>query len=49
MIQTLLIDRVELVTGGASVVYGSDAVAGVLKLEVPPVEWPRDYDSLGND
>ncbi|WP_459664540.1 TonB-dependent receptor plug domain-containing protein [Novosphingobium sp. 11B] len=32
MIPTLLIDRVEVVTGGASAVYGSDAVAGVVNL-----------------
>lgn len=32
MIPALLIDRVEVVTGGASAVYGSDAVAGVVNL-----------------
>lgn len=30
MIPTALIDRVEVVTGGASAVYGSEAVAGVV-------------------
>ena len=32
MIPTSLIDRVELVTGGASAVYGTDAVAGVVNI-----------------
>ncbi len=32
MIPTVLIDRAEVVTGGASAVYGSDAVAGVVNL-----------------
>ncbi len=31
-IPSLLVERVEVVTGGASAVYGSDAVAGVLNL-----------------
>lgn len=30
MIPTALVDRVEVLTGGASAVYGSDAVAGVV-------------------
>ncbi|MEL1234223.1 MAG: TonB-dependent receptor plug domain-containing protein, partial [Candidatus Neomarinimicrobiota bacterium] len=29
-IPTLLLDRVEVLTGGASSIYGSDAVAGVV-------------------
>jgi iron complex outermembrane receptor protein len=32
MIPSTLIDRVEVVTGGASAVYGSDAIAGVLNV-----------------
>lgn len=32
LIPTLLIDRVETVTGGASAAYGSDAVAGVVNI-----------------
>lgn len=32
MIPTSLIERVEVITGGASAVYGSDAVAGVVNL-----------------
>jgi outer membrane receptor protein involved in Fe transport len=32
VIPTLLIDRVEVVTGGASAAYGSDAVAGVVNM-----------------
>ena len=32
MIPTLLVDRMEVVTGGASAVYGSDAVAGVVNV-----------------
>lgn len=32
MIPTLMIDRLEVVTGGASAVYGSDAVAGVVNV-----------------
>jgi iron complex outermembrane receptor protein len=31
MLPQMLIDRVEVVTGGASSVYGSDAVSGVVK------------------
>src|SRR5690242_19889398 len=32
VVPTLLVDRVEVVTGGASAAYGSDAVAGVLNI-----------------
>ena len=32
VIPTQLVDRVEVITGGASAVYGSDAVAGVVNL-----------------
>jgi iron complex outermembrane recepter protein len=32
LIPTLLVDRIEIVTGGASAAYGSDAVAGVVNI-----------------
>src|SRR6476469_9270618 len=32
VVPTLLVDRVEVVTGGASAAYGSDAVAGVVNI-----------------
>lgn len=41
LIPTLMIDRVEVVTGGASAQYGSDAVAGVVNLIMK-----REYDGL---
>ncbi len=34
LIPTLLVDRVDVVTGGASAAYGSDAVAGVLNFRM---------------
>jgi outer membrane receptor protein involved in Fe transport len=36
IIPPTLIDRVEIVTGGASAVYGSDAVAGVVNFRLKP-------------
>jgi outer membrane receptor protein involved in Fe transport len=39
-----LIENVEIVTGGASAVYGSDAVSGVVNFNIR-----RDFDGLGLD
>lgn len=48
MIPSILIDRVEVVTGGASAVYGSDAVAGVVNLifkkDFTGIEGDAQYD-----
>lgn len=41
LIPALMIDRVEVVTGGASAQWGSDAVAGVVNLQLK-----RSYDGL---
>lgn len=41
MVPTDLIDRVEVLTGGASAIYGSDAVAGVVNLI-----YKRDFEGL---
>ena len=47
MIPTLLVDRLEVVTGGASAAYGSDAVAGVanfiLKNKIEGVQGSAQY------
>src|SRR3546814_3912900 len=47
-IPTALVDRVELITGGSSAVYGSDAVSGVvnfiLKDDFEGVEATAQYD-----
>lgn len=32
VIPTIMVDRIEIITGGASAVYGSDAVAGVINI-----------------
>lgn len=51
-VPTALVDRVELVTGGSSAVYGSDAVSGVvnfiLKKNFEGVEATAQYDITGN-
>lgn len=50
-VPTALIDRVELVTGGSSAVYGSDAVSGVvnfiLKRDFEGVQANAQYDVTG--
>ena len=50
-IPTALVDRVELITGGSSAVYGSDAVSGVinfiLKSDFTGVEAGAQYDITG--
>ncbi|MEI9964877.1 MAG: Plug domain-containing protein [Caulobacteraceae bacterium] len=52
-IPTALIDRVDLVTGGASAVYGSDAIAGVVKHNFEGVQvdlqYSGDWHGNGND
>ena len=52
-IPDLLIDRVEIITGGASAVYGSDAIAGavnfVLKRDFEGVEARYQYRSTEHD
>ena len=51
-IPTALVDRVELITGGSSAVYGSDAVSGVvnfiLKDDFEGLEASAQYDVTGN-
>ncbi len=44
MIPASLIDRVEVVTGGASAVYGSDAIAGVVNFIMK-----RDFEGIEGD
>ena len=47
LIPSLLIDRTEMVTGGASAAYGSDAIAGVvninLRKDITGLEFQGDY------
>ena len=54
-IPTALVDRVDVVTGGASAVYGSDAVAGVINFimkknfEGVQVDYQYSFDNHQND
>jgi outer membrane receptor protein involved in Fe transport len=47
LIPPLLLDRTEIVTGGASAAYGSDALAGVINVildkDLEGVRWQMDY------
>jgi iron complex outermembrane receptor protein len=51
MIPTLLLDRTEVVTGGASAAYGSDAVSGVVNVildkDLEGFRWQADYGVSG--
>ena len=54
LIPPLLLDRTEIVTGGASAAYGSDAVAGVINVildkDLEGVRWQADmYQSAEGD
>jgi iron complex outermembrane recepter protein len=53
LIPSLLIDRTEIVTGGASAAYGSDAIAGVvninLRKDIQGLEFQADYGQTGEN
>ncbi|MEJ0035120.1 MAG: TonB-dependent receptor [Gammaproteobacteria bacterium] len=53
LIPSLLIERTEIVTGGASAAYGSDAIAGVvnvnLRKDVTGLEVQADYGETGEN
>lgn len=53
LIPSLLIDRTEMVTGGASAAYGSDAIAGVvninLRKDITGLELQADYGQTGEN
>ena len=52
-IPTALVDRIDIVTGGASAVYGSDAISGalnfVMKKDFEGVEFNTDFSQTGEN
>ena len=53
MIPTALIERIDIITGGASAVYGSDAISGalnfIMKDDFEGVDIQIDYSQTGEE